>query len=73
MLGACQGPTLLAAAGYNYSAIDHVEPRADGVNLWAALLDPKETRGPRDHVLLNVDQTNQVTQKEACIFVCQRH
>jgi hypothetical protein len=53
-----QAPTLLAAAGYTYN--DSVLPAADGVNLWPAMMAEGDEPSPRDHVLLNVDQTNQV-------------
>ena len=51
-------PTLVGAAGGTLN--DTTTPAVDGMNLWPALLDTNAaSAGPRTHVLLNVDVTNQ--------------
>ncbi len=54
-------PTLLDAS--NNILNDTVEPPVDGISLWKALQDSsnKPDIFTRDHILLNVDQTNQIT------------
>lgn len=52
-------PTLVAAAGGTLN--DTVQPPPDGVNLWPALCADKDSSGPRDHIVVNVDATNQGT------------
>lgn len=49
-------PTLVAAAGAKLN--DSIIPPVDGVNLWPSMLS-SEIDPPRNHVLINVDQTNQ--------------
>lgn len=50
-------PTLVEAGGGTLN--DSAMPPLDGVSIWKALLARDDSPGPRDHIVVNVDVTNQ--------------